>query len=103
MCKSKAILKLTKTAKQLNMKLTKGDPGILFDGDCLLFEDPIGRLIPAEDDEDLGSHIPHSSIDDTMNWCFPKSNIIPVKYQIRHKLKYFKIVVFSVFQNAIIL
>ena len=53
MCKSKAILKLTKTAKQWNIKLTNGDPGILFDGDCLLFEDPIGRLIPAEDDEDL--------------------------------------------------
>ena len=90
MCKSKAILKLTKTARQWNIKLTKGDPGILFDGDCLLFEDPIGRLIPAEDDEDLGSHIPHSSIDDTMNWCLPKSNIIPVIYQIRHKLNYLK-------------
>ena len=53
--------------KYLNTKLTNGDPAILLEGDCRLFEEPTGRLLPPEDEEDLGSHIPHSSIDDTIN------------------------------------
>ena len=60
------------------MKLTNGDPAILLEGDCRLFEEPTGRLLPPKDEEDLGSHIPHSSIDETINWCLPKSNIIPI-------------------------